>query len=364
MQAALNRLRIRHAYASDTRNAVYAVASERPIDVLGDWLRRLAEEWDGEPRVDGALAYYWRAEAGPLTTAVSRVMLLGVAARGLKPGCELHTVPVLIGAQGCGKSSSLKALMWGARANWPDPTAAHGYGAGRRYCGSKLEIGKKDALASIRGHLVWELAELASVKRADIDDVKAWITQSADTFRPPFAHEDVTYQRTVAPIANVNPDSTGHVVINRDTSGGRRWAPVRVAPGYVYEDARTHRLGVREAELIRDREQLLGEAARRVLDGEQWHPTDAEAALLAPAVAEVSEDPTRSDPWYAPIAKWARGQSKPFAIAAVFHSALDMVDVAKHSRGEALRIAHVLRDLGYVCGAPNNGVRKWRKAEA
>lgn len=366
MQAALNRLRIRHAYAGDTRSAVYAVASERPIDVLGDWLRALAGAWDGKARVDGALARYWRADDEPLTTVVSRIMLLGIAARGLHPGCELHTVPVLIGQQGCGKSSSLKALMWGERANWPDPTAAHGYGAGRRYCGSKLEIGKKDALASIRGHLVWELAELASVKRADIDDVKAWITQSADTFRPPFAHEDVTYQRTVAPIANVNPDSTGHVVINRDTSGGRRWAPVRVAPGYVWDESSTHRLGVREAELIRDREQLLGEAARRVLDGEPWHPTAAEAALLAPAVAEVSEDPTRGDPWYAPIARWARAQDarKGFAIAAVFHSALDMVDVAKHSRGEALRIAHVLRDLGYVCGAPNNGVRKWRKMEA
>jgi hypothetical protein len=47
MQAALNRMRMRHAYATDVRAAVAAVASERVLDVHGDWLRGLAEAWDG-----------------------------------------------------------------------------------------------------------------------------------------------------------------------------------------------------------------------------------------------------------------------------------------------------------------------------
>jgi putative DNA primase/helicase len=287
-------------------------------------------------------------------------MLLGIAARGLRPGCPLHTVPVMIGQQGCGKSSSLQALVWGERKYWETP-AQLGYGAERRYCASDLEIGTKDAVGKIRGHLVWELAELASVKRADVDKVKTFFTQSSDTFRPPYAHEDIRCDRTVAPIGNVNPERSGHVIVNRDSTGGRRWCPVFVSPGYVEKDVSTHHLGVDTRALERDGAQLLGEAARRVLEGEQWHPTDSEKALLAPAVDAVSEDPTRDDPWYAPVRRWAKTQDKSFTIAQVFHSALDMVDMAKHSRGEALRLANVLRDIGYVCKM-SNGARRWMRS--
>jgi predicted P-loop ATPase len=211
--------------------------------------------------------------------------------------------------------------------------------------------------------LIWELGELASVKRADVDQIKAFLTQRSDTFRPPYAHEDVRYERTVAFVGNVNPEKTGYVIVNRDATGGRRWMPVHVAPGFVERDVSTHGLCVDVPALERDGAQLLGEAAARVLGGEEWHPTEAEKALLAPAVDAVSEDPVRDDPWYAPLRKWARARGeKPFAIGEAFAQALDMPDASKHSRGEALRIAHVLRDLGYVCGAPKNGARKWSKA--
>lgn len=361
VQAALNRLRMRHAYAGDVRAGVFAVARRRPIDVLGDWLRGLAERWDGTPRVDGALAEYWRAADDALSSAVSRVMMLGIAARGLRPGCRLETVPVLIGAQGCGKTTSLQALVWGLKRHSPGEL---GYGAERRYCASKIQIGSKDAMASIRGHLVWELGELASVRRADVDEVKAFLTQRADTFRPPYAHEDVRYERSVSFIGNLNPEKSGHVIVNRDTTGGRRWAPVRVAPQYVQADPKTHHLGVRVDAIAEDHEQLLGEAAARVLGGEQWHPTDAEVAIIAPAVDAVSDDPVRDDPWFGLVRRWTRDRTstKPFTTAQVFAGALDIPDAGKYSRSESLRLATILRELGYT-SRPSNGARRWERVE-
>ncbi|HET7133607.1 MAG TPA: VapE domain-containing protein [Gammaproteobacteria bacterium] len=362
VRKALNRLRMHRTHEGDTRAAVADVASERPIDVLGDWLRELAERWDRAPRVDAALHTYWRAVDEPLSAAVSRVMLLGIAARGLRPGERLETVPILIGEQGCGKSQSLQALVWGKHRRTP---GVLGYGAERRYCASKIQIGSKDALASIRGHLIWELAELASVRRADVDDLKMFLTQRSDTFRPPYAHEDVRYERSVAFVGSVNPEHSGHVIVNRDTTGGRRWAPVRVAPAYVQARPETHGFGVRVDAIAEDHEQLLGEAAARVLGGEQWHPTDAEAALLAPAVEAVSDDPVREDAWFGMVRSWAKHRAKPargFTIAEVFSGALDVADAGRYGRAESLRLAGILRELGYV-NRPSNGARRWVRVE-
>lgn len=324
LQCEMNRgARMRHAYSGDVHNAVSLVAARRPINIHGEWLQGLAERWDGTPRVDEALSTYWKAEDDAVSRATSRIFLLSIAARAFTPGAQVDTVPVLIGTQGCGKSQSLRALMLGAaRAELDDLP----YEAARRHSASPLQIGHKDAMSNIQGVLVWELAELASMRRADLDATKAFITQCADTFRPSYGRNPVTFKRQTVFVGTVNPDESGHVVVNRDDTGGRRWLPVRVGQ-------------VDLAAIERDQEQLLGEAAARVLGGEQHWPTEAEATVLAPAVAEVTEDTTAMHPWASSIATWLKKQKKEFTFADVY---------LRLGIGEAQQDVKGSRDIGNI----------------
>ena len=48
------------------------------------------------------------------------------------------------------------------------------------------ELGTKDSAMQMAGVWCIEIADLASMKRADIDKVKAFITRKVDRFRPPY----------------------------------------------------------------------------------------------------------------------------------------------------------------------------------
>lgn len=334
----LNRLGMRRVHKAWVQDAVEAVAALRPVNVHGDWLRGLAEAWDGKPRVDEALARYWRADDTPATRAVSRVMLLSIAARGLKPGEQVDTVPVLIGAQGCGKSQSLRALVLGVARRDQDAFDALPYGADRRWCASRLDMHHKDGMAVVRGFLVWELAELASTARVDADAQKDFFSRMSDTFRPSHAREEETYRRTVCFIGTVNPDAFGQVIINRDLTGGRRWLPVWVGD-------------VDLAALERDHAQILGEAAARVLTGERWHPTEAEKVAVKPlvdAVTDVSAD--AEDPWLDAVRRWLRRTSTDdtFRTRAVFDPGKGAVgiDTERVESKHVWRAVRILRSLG------------------
>lgn len=356
-QAHLNRLGMRGARKSDVQDAVATVASWRPINVHGEWLRTLAAGWDGVARVNGALARYWKADETAATTAVSRIMLLSIAARGLSPGEQVDTVPVLIGEQGCGKSQSLRALVLGAARRSQDAFDALPYGADRRWCASRLDMHHKDGMAVVRGFLVWELAELASTAKTDADVQKDFFSRTSDTFRPSFAREEETYRRTVCFIGTVNPDAFGQVIINRDLTGGRRWLPVWVGD-------------VDLLAIERDHEQLLGEAAARVLTGERWHPSDAEKVAVKPLVDAVTElNADAEDPWLDAVRRWLRkvGRGDTFRIKAIFDpgNGAIPIDVEKVQSREIWRVGKILRSLGCT-QAPGAmaGMGVWRTPSA
>ena len=295
--------------------AIVAYAHNNSFNPLTEFLLQCAAEWDGVPRVDGALTRYWRCADDAATRACSRVWLLSVAARALEPGCKVDTALVLLGDQGLYKSQSLRLLAGGP--DW--------------FADSPLPIGDKDAMQNLRGKWIWEIGENSSVSRRDANAVKAFLSAQFDTFRASFGRfsEDVARTCTFVVTSNL-------VEILNDPTGARRWLPVR-ATGYVDLVA-----------LAADRVQLLGEAARRVLGGEQHWPSDEERAVLAP----VHEHHTEHDPWEEILAEWIAQSEKRIAegiaLKDVFAATgpLPMAD-AQIDRVAALRAATCLRRLGF-----------------
>ena len=67
-------------------------------------------EWDGKPRADTLFIDYLGAEDCAYTREVTRKALIGAVARIMEPGCKHDHMLVLVGPQGCRKSTTLAKL--------------------------------------------------------------------------------------------------------------------------------------------------------------------------------------------------------------------------------------------------------------
>ena len=67
-----------------------------------------------------------------------------------------------------------------------------------------------------------EIAELASMSRAEIERVKAFITRKVDRFRPSYGRRVIEVPRQSIFIGSTNADT-----YLKDETGGRRFWPIR-----------------------------------------------------------------------------------------------------------------------------------------
>jgi predicted P-loop ATPase len=223
-------------------DAVSAVAEINKYHPVRDYMNALA--WDGKPRVDSWLSVYLGAEDNAYTRMVGKFWLLSVAARVFEPGCKVDYLLVLEGKQAIGKSSFLADLL-------PDRSW---------FASSKLNMGTKEAVQSLIGKLIYELEELASLKKSEIETVKSFITTQSDWVRLPYARRCAEFKRQTVFVGTTNEDQ-----YLTDPTGNRRFWPVK-APRPD-----------REA-IVRDRDQLWAEVMQR--RGEAWWPTTPEETEL------------------------------------------------------------------------------------
>lgn len=169
-----------------------------------DYLRSL--DWDGTPRVDTLLIKYFGAEDNTYTREAIRKTLVGAVARVFNPGCKFDLVLTLISpTQGTGKSSFFKAL-------------------GKRWFSDTfLSVSGKDSFEQLQGTWIMEMAELAGLKKADIESIKHFISKQEDTFRPAYARVAETFPRQCVFVATTNENT-----FLRDPSGNRRFMPVDI----------------------------------------------------------------------------------------------------------------------------------------
>ena len=184
------------------------VADDRRFHPIRDYLDSLPE-WDKVKRVEDVFIKYLQAEDTEYIRTVTRKTFAAAVARIYFPGIKFDCVPVLDGDQGIGKSTIVKDLV---TAEYYSETL------------SLTDMDDKSGAEKLQGFWVVEIGELAGMKKADIEKVKAFLSTSDDKYRPSYGRVVESHPRQCIVIATVNGER-GYL---RDITGNRRFWIIKV----------------------------------------------------------------------------------------------------------------------------------------
>lgn len=245
---------------NDVLDAVAACASDQAYHPVRDYLESLS--WDGEPRLEALFIDYLGAEDTPYTRTVTRKAFTAAVARVMHPGCKYDTMLVLVGKQGRHKSTILAKL------------------GGEWFSDSLRTFGDKDAMETIQGTWLNEVAEMQAMAKAEVDAVKMFLSKTSDYYRPAYGRYTTDRPRQCVFFGTTN--SKECLV---DPSGARRFWVVDIDQGprvkNVFEN------------LDLERDQLWAEAVAYWRLGESLHlPLELEEAAK-----QIQEDHRARHPW-------------------------------------------------------------------
>ena len=247
-----------------TAEAITTVAQENPFHPVRDYLKSCV--WDGKERVSSLLSVYFGAEDNNYTRAVGRCWLISGVARAICPGIQADHLLLLLGVQGSGKSSGLRALF------------------GTEFFSDRLSpLGSKDSYVELQGVWCVELSELSAMRRSEIEATKSFLTARVDHVRLPYARRAQALPRQCVFCGTSNDQSPFS-----DPTGSRRFWPVRT--GKIDIPA-----------LIRDRDQLWAEAVALFEAGEKWW---FESPELIKAAAQAADEHYAPGVWDEEILNW------------------------------------------------------------
>ncbi len=227
------------------------VADDRRFHPVRDYLDSLPD-WDGTKRIDDILIRSLQADDTEYVRTVTRKTFVAAVARIYKPGIKFDSVLVLDGVQGIGKSTLFKDLV------------------GDEYYSETLsltDMNDKSGAEKLQGFWIMEIAELAGMKKADIEKVKAFLSTSDDKYRPSYGKTVESHPRQCIIIASVNGER-GYL---RDITGNRRFWVVKLNQT---EQKKTWSFTKEE------RDQIWAEAKHYYENGEKLY---LEGAVLADA---------------------------------------------------------------------------------
>ncbi len=190
------------------RIAVTKVTDDRSYHPIREMFESLPP-WDREKRMETVLIDYLGAEDSPYVRAVTRKSLCAAYMRVYHPGIKFDTMIVLNGAQGIGKSTLIAALG----GEWFSDSLA------------LSDMNDKTAAEKLQGYWILEIGELAGMRKADIDKVKAFISRQDDKYRASFGRRVTPHPRQCVFFGTTNSEN-GYL---RDITGNRRFWNVKVS---------------------------------------------------------------------------------------------------------------------------------------
>jgi hypothetical protein len=329
-----------------TSQAIRFLAEEQRVNPLRRWLKR--NEWDKVKRLDTWLIDFMGTRDNVYNRAIGRKWLISAVARAMEPGIQADHMLIFEGKQGVGKSRAARIL--GGQFYTEFSASLSGINAHR------------DMTAVIVGKMIVELSELASLRKGDMESLKAMLTTCVDDVRLSYERDARAYPRTCVFIGTTN-EMNGQYI--QDTTGARRFWFTQVG---VAKKVETDLL----AAVV---DQLWAEAVEAFESGEDWYTVPETETLAEQADRQVMlED---SDPWYAKI---RRSLAEADSYGEVFHirdefingqptggfivraGTIDMIltailgiEVSRQTAADVARVRRILCAIGFVKVRPSKG---------
>lgn len=304
-------------FINSVKAAVSAVAVTNRRNELKDWLESL--KWDGNSRTESFLTNTYGVENNDYVKAISKNWLIGLVARGIKPGCKFDEMLILEGPQGTYKSTSIKAL------------------AGKFAAESNADLSTKDFMQELTGTWIVEFDELDQFRKAESTLIKKKLSQQSDRLRPAYGHHVIDVPRTCVFVGTTNQST-----YLKDETGGRRFWPICVKKADLNY-------------ILENREQLFAEAVTLFKQGHSWHEV--------PESAKQEQEARREqDPWEEVIGEYfyknngniiIGNPNPPFEPMIGKLSAQNIakyilnVPVERYDKSVSLRIGRCMRVFGY-----------------
>ena len=186
----------------------------REVDPFLEWLDE-RPEWDKRERLDGYLDELFGAGRSQLVQWAGAFLFCGCVKRAYSPGAMLAEMPVLVGAQGIGKSALLRNLF--------PPEYADDWTTD----GLHLAADPKVRAEALQGRVVVEAGEMAGANRADLESLKSFISRQDDGgIRLAWRSDPEPSPRRCIIVGTTNRTD----VLPNDPSGNRRFVPVLLNP--------------------------------------------------------------------------------------------------------------------------------------
>jgi predicted P-loop ATPase len=326
-----------HAYEMSIRaqdaDRIVAVAGESfRFHPVRDYLNSLL--WDGVPRLDNLLPDYFGSADTVYSRAIGPRWMISAVARVFQPGAQVDCTLVLEGEPGIGKNKGMRSLV-------PDPLW---------FTESRIDMGNKDGMQSLRGKWIIFLDELDSLRKAEISLVKSFLTAPKDYYRESYGKRSRDFWRQC-----VFAGSTNLSQWLIDQTGNRRFWPIKLLREISF------------LAIVRDRDQLWAEALTRykgwtrrdgtVVPPEEWYVNTPELKKMC---EDEQEERVQEDPWTPKVSAWlAKPVLNQFATPPLMYPmengvltidvanlALD-IETGKVTPYDCARIGNILRKCGY-----------------
>lgn len=257
-----------------------------------------------------------------------RCTLIGAVRRAFEPGAKHDTATILQGDQGARKSSFWAAL------------------AGPFFSDALGDCTSKDDLMILHRSWIMEWSEIDHItNRRHAGQVKAFLSQATDLFRPPYGKATEAHPRR-----GIIVGSTNRQGFLADETGNRRF--------WIIPTSRSEAHPIDTGSIAAERDSIWAAAVLACREGQ--------ANYLPPELAELvtaeNEAHQTEHPWAAPIAAWLAQQGAWEAITTerVLSDAVQR-PLERQTRADQMAVADILRSLG--CDrrrTKSNGHRAWR----
>lgn len=162
--------------------------------------------WDGVIRIPTIFTELFGTPDSQLINEQAKIFFTGAIARIMEPGIKFDFCPVFTGAGGTRKTSAAQLL------------------ALNKFYTSLGGALDKSAQEKIQGAWIVEIDELSSFRKSEMEQVKSFITERFDRFRPAYGHYAVDHPRSCVFIGTTNEMEC----IQQSGGGERRFWPIQV----------------------------------------------------------------------------------------------------------------------------------------